>query len=329
MYDGLLLDIGDVIVNPPWEVLDELEAATGKRVTGRGPHDPDGDPAWQARLAGELTYIEYWDVQAVAAGFDGWRDLFRAVTDVAPDKAFDQDAVALMREARAGGRRVGTLTNDGYLINGPEWFASRPEFRDLDAFVDATELGVRKPAPEAYLAAAKALDLAPEQIVFLDDTAACVEGARAVGMVGIHVDPLARGPAFRRARQLLGLVPPTRAERIVQAAEQAYQAFDLDAVLRLFHPDCVVVWNGSKVAEGLDQIRQFHIDRLGFGPSRPVAFTLRKTLRAAEGDTICGEWESTHRRADGTVARSVGGEFWTMRGDQVIEWHAYHQRVEG
>jgi FMN phosphatase YigB (HAD superfamily) len=41
--------------------------------------------------------------------------------------------------------------------------------------------------------------------VFLDDTPECVEGARRVGMVGIEVDPFDRGPAFERARALLGL----------------------------------------------------------------------------------------------------------------------------
>ena len=31
------------------------------------------------------------------------------------------------------------------------------------------------------------------------------------------------------------------------------------------HPDIVVYWNGRKVAEGLDSVRRFHIDELGFG----------------------------------------------------------------
>ncbi len=328
MYDGLLLDIGDVIVNAPWEALDEFEAVTGRRVPGRGPYGADDDPLWQARLAGELTYFGYWDALAKAAGFEDWRQFFRAVTDAMPHRMFDDDALALMRDARAAGHRVGVLTNDGYLINGPEWFQSRPEFQDLDAFVDATELGVRKPAAEAYLAAAKVLDVAPERIVFLDDTPECVEGARLVGMVGLHVDPQARQPAFERARELLGLVPPSRAARLVQAAEDAYSSLDLDAVLRLFHPDCVIWWNGRKVASGLEEVRRFHTERLGFGASGPADFHLTKTLRAAEGDTICVEWVSSHRRTDGSTAVGRAGEFWTMRGDLVIEWHAYHHRID-
>ena len=240
---------------------------------------PDDDPFWQARLAGELTYVGYWDALAKAAGFEDWRQFFRVVTDAVPHGLFDDDALALMRDARAEGRRVGVLTNDGYLINGPEWFQSRPEFQDLDAFVDATELGVRKPAAEAYLAAAKVLDVAPERIVFLDDTPECVEGARAVGMVGLHVDPQARQPAFDRARELLGLVPPSRAARLVQAAEDAYASLDLDAVLRLFHPDCVVWWNGRKAASGLEEVRQVPqpSDSASAAPGRPTSTSPRRS----------------------------------------------------
>ena len=239
MYDGLLLDIGDVIVNAPWEALDEFETITGRRVPGRGPYDADDDPLWQARLAGELTYFEYWDVLAKAAGFEDWREFFRVVTDTLPQGMLDDDALALMRDARVAGRRVGVLTNDGYLINGPEWFQSRPEFRELDAFVDATELGVRKPAAEAYLAAAKALDVEPERIVFLDDTPECVEGARAVGhgrpprrSAGSSARP-SSGPASCSAScPRLVLLVSCRPPRTPTTAR------DLDAILRLFHPDC-------------------------------------------------------------------------------------------
>ena len=127
------------------------------------------------------------------------------MADVAIDLMIDQDAVALMRDARAAGFRVGVLTNDAYSIMGKEFFANRPEFAELDAFVDAVDIGVRKPEPESYLRAAEALGVAPEAVVFLDDTPECVDGARAVGMHAIQVDPADRQPAFDRARELLGI----------------------------------------------------------------------------------------------------------------------------
>jgi putative hydrolase of the HAD superfamily len=204
MYDGLLLDIGGVILDP-WRALDAYGAAIAVPVPGRGPNDPERDPLWQEKLAGALTLDGYWDRVARMTGHDGWRAMFRSVMQLVPDQLFDADAVALMRAARAAGRRVGVLTNDAYAIQSRAFFDARPEFAGLDAFVDASDIGVGKPEPDAYLAAAEALGLATESVVFLDDAPENIDGARAVGMFGIQVDPGDPTSAFDRARALLGL----------------------------------------------------------------------------------------------------------------------------
>ena len=205
MVRALLLDVGYVIIDVTWPAVDAYEAATATTAPGRQRFEPEGEARWQEHLAGTITADRYWDQVARSRGLDGLTGLFRALIEVVPDELFDRDAVALMRDARAAGRRVGALSNEAYSFIGREFFAGRPEFAELDAFVDSTELGVRKPAPEAYLAAAEALAVAPSDIVFLDDTPEWVEGARRVGMVGILVDPFDRTPAFARARELLGL----------------------------------------------------------------------------------------------------------------------------
>lgn len=328
-FDALLLDIGDVIMSAPWRALDDFETATGRTVEGRGALDPENDPLWQERLAGRLAYYDYWNQIATRAGFDDWRSLYREISTVVPDSLVEPAAVALMRDTKAAGHRVGVLSNDAYSINEPAFFEGRPEFADLDAFVDASDLGVRKPHPDAYLAAAKALGVPPEAVVFLDDTPECVEGARAVGMFGIHVDPQVPGAAFERARELLGLVAEPRARRLVRMAEEAYGAQDLDAIMRLFHPDAIVRWNGRKVAAGHDEIRRFHVETLGFGEAARRDYQLRKTLRAAQGDTIAVEWTSSYRTPDGEPREGRAAELWTLRGDLVIEWHAYYHRVDG
>jgi putative hydrolase of the HAD superfamily len=204
MYDGLLLDIGGVILDP-WRALDAYATVTGVPVPGRGPIDPDGDPLWKEKLAGTLTLNDYWDRVARRTGHDDWRAMFREITELVPDALFDDDAVTLMRDARAAGRRVGVLSNDAYAIQSRAFFDARPAFKDLDAFVDASDIGVGKPEPDAYRAAAGALGLAAERIVFLDDATENVEGARAVGMHGIQVNAGAATTAFDRARNLLGL----------------------------------------------------------------------------------------------------------------------------
>lgn len=196
MHDALLLDIGYVIIELNWPAVEAYEAATGRPSPGRDGFGPPEDAP---------SPDEYWDRVAKARGMDGFLTLFRGMAEVVPDQMFDSAAVALMDDARAAGHPVGVLTNDAYAFIGRDFFTTRPEFADLDAFVDASELGVRKPDPAAYLAAAEALGTTPDRIVFLDDTPECVDGARAVGMTAIHVDPYDRTPAFALARALLAL----------------------------------------------------------------------------------------------------------------------------
>ena len=203
-FDALLLDIGDVITAPVWAQFDELEQVTGRRVVGRGPDDP-ADDLWLQHKRGEITFIEYWEQYAERNGFADWRDLFRQVGNHLPHRFGDTDAYSLMADARAAGYKVGVLTNDGVAINGTDFFAGIPEFQQLDAFVDARAKGFAKPDPEPYLRAAEELDVAPDRVVFLDDTQACIDGAERVGMTAVRVNPIDKRAAFARTRSLLGL----------------------------------------------------------------------------------------------------------------------------
>jgi putative hydrolase of the HAD superfamily len=169
--EALLLDVGKVILDITPPAVDAFAAVSAK--TARD-------------FANEFAY-------------------FQAVAEVAVDHMIDQDAVALMRDARAAGRRVGVLSNDAYTILGREFFTGRPEFTELDAFVDALDIGVRKPDLAAYQQAAEALGVPPDRIVFLDDTPECVDGGRAAGMHVIQVDPADRKAAFDQAREALGM----------------------------------------------------------------------------------------------------------------------------
>ncbi|HEY0520302.1 MAG TPA: HAD-IA family hydrolase [Ilumatobacteraceae bacterium] len=327
MPSALLFDVGDVLMESNWVAVDELEARTGRRFEGRGAMDPAGDPAWRRCLSGEIEIDEYWNQLARSAGYADRITMWRDMSVVLGAEVFAADALKLVDDARAAGIKVGILSNDLYRSATPEWVASRPEFEKFEVLVDCTDFGERKPAPGPYLKAAADFGLPPEEIVFLDDTPYCIEGARAVGMIGVPVDPLNRSHAFERARRLVGLTPPTTADDLVTAAQAAYESQDLSRIMPLLHPDIVIRWNGRKVAEGLDEARDFHTRRLGFGSVPRREYVLRKTLRAADGDTIAVEWESTYRADDGTVVRSKAGEFWTMRYGLLIEWNAYHHRL--
>ena len=55
----------------------------------------------------------------------------------------------------------------------------------------SSELGKRKPTPEAFHSVAQAIDVPPERILFFDDSIDNVNGALAVGMQAVHVQSVA------------------------------------------------------------------------------------------------------------------------------------------
>ena len=58
----------------------------------------------------------------------------------------------------------------------------------IERFVFSNEIGVRKPDPAAYMALAEALQLAPHEIVFVDDATRNVVAAQALGFQALLLD---------------------------------------------------------------------------------------------------------------------------------------------
>jgi uncharacterized protein (TIGR02246 family) len=111
-------------------------------------------------------------------------------------------------------------------------------------------------------------------------------------------------------------------EVLVRRAEDAYNAQDVDGVLALFTADAVFHMNGKPMARGTDELRRWH-ERFF---NAVTDYRLRKTLRAATAAVITVEfterWVSTR---DGQPREGFGGEFWTMQGDRLAEWHLYYR----
>ena len=95
--------------------------------------------------------------------------------------------VGVLRRARAAGLRTALLSNSwGNVYPREQWGEL------FDAAVISGEVGLRKPDADIYLLVAERLGVEPAACVFVDDLAANVRGAVAVGMVGVHhVDPVA------------------------------------------------------------------------------------------------------------------------------------------
>jgi HAD superfamily hydrolase (TIGR01509 family) len=81
----------------------------------------------------------------------------------------------------------------GLLSNNSLHLHKVMEERGLDGLFDevviSAEIGVMKPAPEAFHAILDKLGVSATDSVFIDDFPRNVEGARAVGMHAVHFTP--------------------------------------------------------------------------------------------------------------------------------------------
>jgi putative hydrolase of the HAD superfamily len=214
-FAGLLLDIGGPMIRLPFEFRDEVERCYGLpsgTITWRGPFDPGTDPLWRDRDAGLLSEREYWRLWIEEIGRAGARcggvsvrDFVAACYQCLGAGLVRCEAAALVMDAQAAGIRVGALTNDTSWFFSPEFTPTRSILSTFHAVVDLSHDAVHKPDPQAYTLALTALDLAPEQVLFVDDHPRYVAGAEAVGLPALHFDMTDVASSIRRIRDRLGL----------------------------------------------------------------------------------------------------------------------------
>lgn len=213
MVRAVLLDVGGVLIKTPFELLDVAERRHGLpdgALGPRGPFDIDADPAFRAVLAGDLTERTYWRQRAERAapllgtGSDT-RSLMRVLFDLPEEEVVRPEVGALVRDARAAGRRVGALTNDLVGFHGDEWVERIAVFGELDVTVDGSVTGVLKPDPRAYELAVTSLGEPADRVLFLDDQPVNLRGAAAVGLEVVQVDVTDPRAAIEQARRRLCL----------------------------------------------------------------------------------------------------------------------------
>jgi len=212
-HESLILDFGGVISRTLFECHAEIEGHFGLPagvLRWRGPLDPAGDELWRAMLAGEISDRDYWHRRGTELGELVGRalemsDLLGAACAADPDRLIRPEAVTLVRQAKAAGRRVGVLSNDLERLYGRATVARLGILREVDCVVDGSWSRVHKPSPEAYARALAALGGRAERTVFVDDQPHNVAAAVAVGMVGLHFDVCEPARSFAQAERLLGL----------------------------------------------------------------------------------------------------------------------------
>ena len=142
------------------------------------------DEAYEQHEIGALTFEEYaahlsqvFEAQMhVDQWRDGWNDLwtgpFQSVVSMLPALADKYPLYAF------------TNTNDTHVECWSKLYSA--ELAPFKTIFISSEIGVRKPAPSAYLHVCELMDTEPDSVLFIDDTLVNVEGALEAGLDARH-----------------------------------------------------------------------------------------------------------------------------------------------
>ncbi len=193
---AVLFDFGGVFTDSPFHHVHAFgeELGVGAGVVTEivfGSYEHDGDHPWHQLERGEITMEQARDdILALSGERDLRIDIYELFMRMAGNNAGAdqrQPLVARVRSLREEGYRTGIVTNNVKEF-GDGWRGLIPVDELFDFVVDSSHAGVRKPDPRIFeLALSHVDDLAPAEVVFLDDYQANVDAARGLGMHAITV----------------------------------------------------------------------------------------------------------------------------------------------
>jgi putative hydrolase of the HAD superfamily len=200
---AVLFDFGGVISSSPFEAFAHLEAERGLPadfIRTVNATNPDSN-AWARLERAEVdleTFGSLWSTEARALGheLDGRLVLERLAGEIRPAMV---DAIRACRTKY----KTACLTNNFTRAEAVVSDEVARVYSLFDAILESRVLGVRKPDPRFYELACEALDVEPDECVFLDDLGVNLKPARLLGMHTIKVaDP---GVALHELGELVGL----------------------------------------------------------------------------------------------------------------------------
>lgn len=211
---ALVLDYGGVICLTTFERQRMIESKLGLApgaLYWRGPFDPDNDPLWRDMIADRISERDYWNTRAAEVGRligEEWtspRNMMVPALNEPIDSVTRPEALETVRAMLNAGRKVGVLSNELDLFNGPGFSTRLAILKLMHTIVDATYTGIMKPDRRAYQAAADALGTPIERCLMVDDQPRNIEGALAAGMQAEWFDVTRPAESYARVRARLGI----------------------------------------------------------------------------------------------------------------------------
>jgi len=179
MIKAVIFDFGGVIVRTED---DSLRRAWDQRLglppgsVERAIHYSD---LWVQAQLGRVTYQAYWDGVAEMLRMRP-ADIPSLRQDYFSGDRLNYRLVTVMRELKERGCQIALLSNEVSQL--------RLKLRELDIdglfdhILISAETGVMKPDPTAYRVALQALNAAPYEAVFVDDSLVNIRGAQQLGV---------------------------------------------------------------------------------------------------------------------------------------------------
>ena len=133
---------------------------------------------------GKGSVDDIWlEVQQELGLDDEQRELLRV--DFFAGDQLDQTLISFIRELKQQQVAIGLISNAW--PDTREWLENHVKIADLfDHMVISSEIGLAKPDPRVYQLALEGLQMDPSHAVFVDDFIENIEGAEAMGMLGLH-----------------------------------------------------------------------------------------------------------------------------------------------
>ena len=179
---GLLVDFGGVLTTNVFESFQAFCTAEGlspDTVRDRFRGDPSAQQLLFDLEEGKLTEEEFEPRFAELLGVSDPVSLIdRLFAGMRPD----EEMLSAVAAAKRAGVKTGLISN-----SWGKGRYDRSRFPELfDGTVISGEVGMRKPLPEIYEMGAAAIDLPPQECVFVDDLPPNLKPAAELGMATVH-----------------------------------------------------------------------------------------------------------------------------------------------
>tara|TARA_B100000676_G_C18000027_1_gene800302 strand:+ start:537 stop:1151 length:615 start_codon:yes stop_codon:yes gene_type:complete len=201
-YKAIIWDFGGVITSSPFEAFNNFEEANGLPkdiIRTINSENPDMN-AWAQFESNSITIDEFNDLflkEAKAKGFDiKGKDIIKLLKG-----SIRENMVSFLRELKSN-FKLGCITNNVKSSSEENTDNETEEAMSIfDHVIESSIVGIRKPNPEIYMMSCDALNVSPNQCIYLDDLGINLKPARKLGMTTIKV--IEPEDAIQEVRNLL------------------------------------------------------------------------------------------------------------------------------